>query len=56
MPDYDVIVIGGGINSLTCSAYLGKAGLKTLVLEARGECGSHCEHYDHVKRKLSTSD
>jgi phytoene dehydrogenase-like protein len=29
----DVIVIGGGINGLTCAAYLAKAGLKTLVLE-----------------------
>ena len=43
MADYDVIVIGGGINGLCCSAYLGKAGLKTLVLEARGECGAHCD-------------
>lgn len=43
MPDYDVILIGGGINGLCCSAYLGKAGLKTLVLEARGECGAHCD-------------
>jgi beta-carotene ketolase (CrtO type) len=43
MADYDVIVIGGGINGLCCSAYLGKAGLKTLVLEARGECGTHCD-------------
>jgi phytoene dehydrogenase-like protein len=43
MADYDVIVIGGGINGILCSAYLGKAGLKTLLLEARGECGSHCD-------------
>ncbi|MBW2144305.1 MAG: NAD(P)/FAD-dependent oxidoreductase [Deltaproteobacteria bacterium] len=41
--DYDVIVIGGGINGLTTAAYLGKAGLKTLVLEERGECGTHCD-------------
>jgi phytoene dehydrogenase-like protein len=29
----DVIVIGGGINGLTCAAYLGKGGVKPLVLE-----------------------
>ena len=40
MADYDVIVIGGGINGILCSTYLGKAGLKTLLLEPRGECGS----------------
>lgn len=43
MADYDVIVVGGGINGLTTAAYLGRAGLKVLVLEARGECGAHCD-------------
>jgi len=43
MNEYDVIVIGGGINGLACASYLGKAGLKVLVLEARGECGAHCD-------------
>jgi phytoene dehydrogenase-like protein len=41
--DYDVIVIGGGINGLTVSAYLAKAGLSVGVFEARGQCGAHCD-------------
>lgn len=32
---YDAIIIGGGHNGLTSAGYLGKAGLKTLVLEKR---------------------
>jgi len=32
---YDAIVVGGGHNGLTASAYLGKAGKKVLVLERR---------------------
>ena len=36
MAEYDVIVIGGGINGISCAAYLGKAGLKTLLLEGKG--------------------
>ena len=43
MKDYDVIVIGGGINGLTAAAYLAKAGMSAGVFEARGQCGAHCD-------------
>ena len=35
MPDYDIIIVGGGHNGLVTAGYLAKAGLKTLVLEQR---------------------
>lgn len=43
MRDYDVIVVGGGINGLTAAAYLAKAGWSVGVFEARGQCGAHCD-------------
>src|SRR5438876_1359372 len=35
----DVVVAGGGHNSLVTAAYLAKAGLEVLVLDARREAG-----------------
>ena len=38
-PRYDAIVIGGGINGLTCATRLAKSGVRTLLLEQRAELG-----------------
>ncbi len=38
---YDIVVAGGGHNSLVCAAYLAKAGLRVLVLEARNIIGGN---------------
>lgn len=39
---WDVIVVGGGHNGLTCAAYLARAGKRVLVLEARERVGGAC--------------
>jgi phytoene dehydrogenase-like protein len=39
---WDVIVVGGGHNGLTCAAYLARAGKEVLVLEARERLGGAC--------------
>ncbi len=39
MNNYDVIVIGGGINGLPTASILSKAGKRTLVLESRNTVG-----------------
>ena len=36
---YDAIIVGGGHNGLVTAAYLARAGLKPLVLEARDNLG-----------------
>src|SRR5215472_9296094 len=38
-PAYDVAIIGGGHNGLTCAAYLAGAGLSVLVLEKNAVVG-----------------
>ena len=39
MKRYDVIIVGGGHNGLTCAAYVARAGRKVLVLERRERVG-----------------
>ena len=39
MAQYDIIVIGSGINSLVAASITAKAGKKVLVLEGREEIG-----------------
>ncbi len=40
--DYDVIMVGGGINGLATAAYLQKSGLSVAVFERRDESGTFC--------------
>ena len=40
--EYDVIVIGGGVNGLATAAYLQKAGMSVAVFEKRDEAGTFC--------------
>ncbi len=40
--EWDVIVVGGGHNGLTASAYLAREGLRVLVLERRDQLGGAC--------------
>ena len=52
---YDVVIIGGGPNSLSAAAYLGKCGLSVCICEARGECGGGAENVEPIPDKKEIS-
>jgi phytoene dehydrogenase-like protein len=39
---WDAIIVGAGHNGLACAAYLGRAGLRVLVIESRRRVGGAC--------------
>jgi len=41
---YDIVIVGGGTNSLSIASYLGKCGLSVCICEARNECGGGVEN------------
>ena len=45
---YDVIVVGGGHNGLTCAAYLARAGRRVLVVEAQAVVGGFVQTAETV--------
>ncbi|MGH2554988.1 MAG: phytoene desaturase family protein, partial [Actinomycetota bacterium] len=58
-PDHDVVIVGAGHNGLVCAAYLARAGLDVLVLEARssvGGCASTVEALDGARVNVCNCD
>ena len=48
-----MVVVGAGHNGLTCAAYLAKAGLKTLVLDARPTVGGCASTVDAIGARVN---
>lgn len=51
---YDAIVVGGGHNGLVVAAYLGRSGLKTLVVEASPRLGGPAATVEFMPGYFST--
>ncbi|MEU9334045.1 NAD(P)/FAD-dependent oxidoreductase [Streptomyces sp. NPDC048290] len=45
---YDAVIVGGGHNGLVTAAYLGRAGLRVALLEARPVLGGPCGGYEFL--------
>jgi phytoene dehydrogenase-like protein len=51
--DHDAIVVGGGHNGLVCAAYLARAGVDTLVVEARPTVGGCASTVDALGARVN---
>ena len=51
--DYGAIVVGAGHNGLICAAYLAKAGIPTLLVEARSEVGGCASTVDALGARVN---
>src|SRR5688572_24136465 len=50
---HDAIVVGAGHNGLVCAAYLARAGVRTLLVEARDAVGGCASTVDAVGARVN---
>src|SRR4051794_26077781 len=50
--DYDVVVVGSGLGGLSAAGFLGKAGRKVLLVEARDKFGGVAAQFERGPYKI----